>query len=539
MKRWYSCPPEVPIDALYAYSLVPIAAVALLLGFTVAVHGGSRGLLVFCLSLAVWAGSMLFGVVPATAPIAQRLATCGGFVLVGFLHAAWELTDQQRWGIVWLGYGVAGSATLANAIWPGLLYDPVAMARGPFFLHGMIATAATIGIGVAQLWQVGARLHRRLAWVGLLSCLGAWVNATLLAHGHPSPWGLYLMLVSLVLLAGVITSGQDPATRRLQERSFLYICLTAMLSGGFLFSVLHLIRLPGPQSAGLGIGALFVIVMAALAVEPLRQAIQGWLMRRLSPDRAAAPALAEALTEAEARADHAERLAELGTLASAVAHEVRNPLGVLKANLRFVERGLHDAETLAEMHAQIDRAERFVGDLLAYGRPRALELRLVELRPLVALAWSTARQGLGDEAPSVELDNAVAEAAVIEVDQAQLAQALVILFENACWALESTPDATVTVDFDAAANPLCVRVRDNGPGVDPSLRDRLFEPFVTGRKREGRRAGTGLGLPIARRILTRHGGDLTLADSGPGACFVLTLPRHQPILGALATKDDP
>lgn len=517
---------------------MPIAAVSLLLGFTVAVHGGSRGLLIFCISLGFWAGTMLFGVVPATAPIAQRLATSGGFVLVGFLHAAWDLTGQRRWGIVWLGYGVAAASTLANAIWPGLLYDPVAMARGPLFAYGMIATAITIGLGVVQLWRMGAPLHRRLAWVGLLNCLGAWVNATLLAHGHPSPWGLYLMLVSLVLLAGVITGTQDPATRRLQERSFLYLGLTALLSGGFLFSVLHLLRLPGPESAGLGIGALFVGVMAALAVEPLRQAIQGWLMRRLSPDRAAAPALAEALTEAEARADHAERLAELGTLASAVAHEVRNPLGVLKANLRFVEKGVHDAETVAEMKAQIDRAERFVGDLLAYGRPRPLELRTVELRPLVDLAWSTARQGLGEDAPPVILANRVEEAAALEVDQAQLAQALVILFENATWALEDTADATVTVALDSAGDPRIIRVFDNGPGVDPALGASIFAPFVTGRKRDGRRAGTGLGLPIARRILTRHGGDLRLAEGPGGACFELTLPRHQPILGALAHKEE-
>lgn len=523
------------IDALYAYSLVPVAAVSLLLGFTVALHGGGRGLLVFCLSLGFWAGTLLFGLVPATAEVAQRLATCGGFVLVGFLHAAWDVTGQRRWGIVWLGYLVAALITVANAVWPGLLYDPVTMARGPWFVHGMIASAATMAIGVGQLWRDGGPLARRLAWVGLLNSVGAWANATLLAHGYASPWGLYLILISLVLVAGVITGSQPAATRRLQERSFLYICLGAALTGGFFFSVLQLLELPGPQSAGLGVGALFVVVMAALAVEPLRLAIQGWLMRRLSPDRAAAPALAEALSAAEARADHAARLAELGTLASAVAHEVRNPLGVLKANLRFVERERHDRETLAEMRAQIERAERFVDDLLAYGRPRPLELRMVELEPLVDLAWSTARQGLGPDAPPVALTNAVGDAAVVEVDQAQIAQALVILFENACWALEGVDAATVTVRFDGERDPLRLRVHDNGPGVDPALRATVFDAFVSGRKREGRRAGTGLGLPIARGILRRHGGDLRLVEAPAGACFELTLPRHQPILGAIAS----
>ena len=218
---------------------------------------------------------------------------------------------------------------------------------------------------------------------------------------------------------------------------------------------------------------------------------------------------------------------------------MRNPLGVLKAQLRFVERGLHDHETIDEMRAQIERAERFVEDLLAYGRPRPLELRMVDLRPLIDLAWSTSRQGLGEGAPALTLENQVDEAAVIEVDQAQIAQALVILFENAHWALADTPGATVTVTLCVDADDHVIRVADNGPGVDPALRDTLFDAFVSGRKREGRSAGTGLGLPIARRIVQRHRGHLTLQGSTAGACFALMLPRHQPVLGALAPKDRP
>ena len=189
------------------------------------------------------------------------------------------------------------------------------------------------------------------------------------------------------------------------------------------------------------------------------------------------------------------------------------------------------------MRAQIERAERFVEDLLAYGRPRPLELRMVDLRPLIDLAWSTSRQGLGDDAAPLTLDNQVDEAAVIEVDQAQLSQALVILFENAHWALAETHDPMLRVRLTIDADAHVVRIADNGPGVDPALRDSLFDAFVSGRKREGRKAGTGLGLPIARRIVQRHRGHLILEDSPAGACFALMLPRHQPVLGALAAKD--
>jgi signal transduction histidine kinase len=507
----------------------------------VALHGlnrpGGRGLLVFCLALGIWAGTMLFGVVPETAHLASRLSTCGGFVLAGFLHAAWSLTGQERYGLVWLAYVVATLSTLVNVIWPGVLFDPIAQARGPLFWQGMIVAGGAIGVGFVHLWRAGGPLRRRLAWVGVINCIGAWTNVILLSSGNPSPWGLYVMVASLLLLAGVITGGQDSATRRLQERSFLYLALTAFMMGGLLFSVMQLLQVGGPQSAGLGVGALFVLIMAALAVEPLRLGLQTWLMRRLSPDRADAPALAEALSDAESRADHAERLAELGTLASAVAHEVRNPLGVLKAHLRFVERGMHDDEIIGEMRAQIQRAERFVEDLLAYGRPRPLELRMVELRPLIDLAWSTCRQGLGSDGPPLTLDNRIDESAVIEVDQAQLSQTLVVLFENAHWALADTQDPTVHATLTIDADAHVIRINDNGPGVDPALRDTLFDAFISGRKREGRKAGTGLGLSIARRIVERHRGHLMLQDSAAGACFTLTLPRHQPVLGALSPKD--
>src|SRR5262249_46304391 len=79
------------------------------------------------------------------------------------------------------------------------------------------------------------------------------------------------------------------------------------------------------------------------------------------------------------RADHAERLAEMGRMASAVAHEVRNPLGVILAEAKLLERGGADPESLAALRAQVARAERFVADLLRYAPPRPLEIEEVDV----------------------------------------------------------------------------------------------------------------------------------------------------------------
>jgi len=232
-----------------------------------------------------------------------------------------------------------------------------------------------------------------------------------------------------------------------------------------------------------------------------------------------------ALAASETRAEHAERLAEIGTLVSAVAHEVRNPLGVLTAHLKILDRGGAEPETVAAMQEQIARATRFVDDLLRYGRPRPIERRVIDLPATVELGYSTARQGLDVDSSGVRIDFDQPEHATIEGDQAQLSQVFVILFENALLALREIDGATIEVNTGVEDGAVWITIEDNGPGIPEAIRARLFQPFVTGRKRQGPRPGTGLGLATARGIVERHGGqiDAKQRDAG-GACFALRLP---------------
>ncbi|RMG11034.1 MAG: sensor histidine kinase, partial [Deltaproteobacteria bacterium] len=349
---------------------------------------------------------------------------------------------------------------------------------------------------------------------------------------------LYLVLASLFILAYVVRDQQPAAERRLLDRSMLYSAIAALLSAGFLFGVLALMQHSGePVTVEYGLSTFFLLAMAALAFEPLRQRLQERIGRTLIPSRAGAVDLARELVQQERRADHAERLAEIGALTSAVAHEVRNPLGVLQIHLSRLARQGADPETLAQMREQIRRAERFVEDLLRYGRPAALELREVRLDATIALAWSTARQGLGQAAPDpVDFECDAPEQPCIEADQAQLLQTFVVLFENALLALRECEVRRVRVHAGARGEHMEIRVEDSGPGIPEPIRGRIFEPFVTGRKREGPRPGTGLGLAIARRIVERHGGEIRASRSETlgGARFDLVLPLRQQILAAAA-----
>jgi signal transduction histidine kinase len=168
-------------------------------------------------------------------------------------------------------------------------------------------------------------------------------------------------------------------------------------------------------------------------------------------------------------------------------------------------------------------------------------LRRVDVPATLALAGSTARQGLGALAPEVEIELSGGESLELEADQAQLSQVFVILLENALLALRDVPAPRLRVRCERGERGergLRVVVEDSGPGIPSELLPRLFQPFVTGRKREGPRPGTGLGLAIARGIVERHGGNIRAGRSEVlgGASFEVELPYSQPVSIAAATS---
>ncbi|NVJ23499.1 HAMP domain-containing histidine kinase [Myxococcus sp. AM011] len=525
---------------LFAYSLVPVLSVSLLLCFTAAFRGrDARGLTLYCLATAVWSGSLLLICVPRYAWLGERFAASGAFTAAAYLHVAYDVTRQRSYRQVALAYAVAVVVTGVGALFPDALYGPLAMKRGPLFwpviaLSVSAALVPLLHLARSYPHETPERrpLLRSLGIVGALAYSGGLGTALLLSGGYALPFGMYGVLASLLVLVHVVNSHQPPGERRLLERSLVYSAMAAVLSAGFLFGVLTLMAGSGqPFLLEYRVGAFFLLALAALAFEPLRQGLQEWLGRRLLKGRATGTELVAALAEQEARADQAARLAELGQFTSAVAHEVRNPLGVLAAHLKLLERQGVDADAVAAMREQISRAGHFVDELLRYGRPRPLELRRVDMLATVALAYSTARQGLGALAPDVSFELPDGEPFELEADQSQLSQVFVIVLENALLALRDTPAPVLRVRCERVDASLQIFVEDNGPGIPPELLPRLFQPFVTGRRREGPRPGTGLGLAIARGILERHGASVraSRSESLGGASFVLTLPQSQPV----------
>jgi signal transduction histidine kinase len=229
----------------------------------------------------------------------------------------------------------------------------------------------------------------------------------------------------------------------------------------------------------------------------------------------------EAITAARTRLAQSEKLAALGQLAATVAHEVRNPLGVMRSAAQTLRETLPEdgegGQMSAFIIAEIDRLANVVNSLLVYARPLQPALRAVSVDELMDRALLLARADLSARRIDVRRNDA-RHLPPLQADSDLLSQVLLGLLANAAEAMPS--GGAITLDATADAAVMTLRVSDVGPGVPADLRARVFEPFFTTRPR-----GTGLGLAIARQIVEAHGGHIEVGDArGGGACFAITLP---------------
>ena len=213
-----------------------------------------------------------------------------------------------------------------------------------------------------------------------------------------------------------------------------------------------------------------------------------------------------------------ERLSTFGQLVGSIGHELRNPLGVMESSLYILKGRLDAGDERAKKHVdrigeQLGIANTIITDLLDMIRDKPLALESVRLREVVEGAAIQLRVPVSLE-PLAGLPE-------VRGDPSQLRQVFVNLLQNAQQA--AAPDGEVKLDAEATAALVSVGVSDSGPGVDPSVRARLFEPLVTTKQK-----GIGLGLALVKRIVERHGGTIAYEPRGSGARFVVRLPLSAP-----------
>ncbi len=223
------------------------------------------------------------------------------------------------------------------------------------------------------------------------------------------------------------------------------------------------------------------------------------------------------------RAGLESRDRQLKMMLGGVAHEVKNPLGgielfsgLLDEELRAASPDLAESRShLARIRRELDYLGRIVDDFLAFAREQKVAKAAFDVKRFVSASVGHL-QGEA-EARGVTLTMDVPEVQG-DADESLLTSALVNLVKNAVQASAKGQTVTVAARLEDAA--VVLEVRDEGPGIPAEVQARIFEPFFTTREK-----GTGLGLPLARKLVEANGGMLTLASRPGQTVFSLTLPR--------------
>ncbi len=253
-----------------------------------------------------------------------------------------------------------------------------------------------------------------------------------------------------------------------------------------------------------------LVAPVALAVG----AALGWALSRRGP-----PPVVRAVPDEE-RLAWLQRLSTVGQMMSSVVHEVRTPLNTVILTVehaqRVLDRGGDPREFLQRVSREADRAVEILSDILDFAKPSPLDLKPLELAPLLSGALEPLKIRFDERGVETTLE-APADLRVLASER-HFHQVVTILLINA---LDAMPfGGRLDVKARREGEAVTVALTDTGVGIEAATLKRLFEPFATGKAEQG---GTGLGLNVARWIMNKHGGDVAIESAGIGKGTTLTL----------------
>lgn len=235
------------------------------------------------------------------------------------------------------------------------------------------------------------------------------------------------------------------------------------------------------------------------------------------------------LKEREERLRHAEKLATIGELARAMAHEIKNPLFAISSGIQVLETQLNLApeqkQTFRIIFKEIMRVDRLVKQLLAFSGRSELRISPQHLDNLISEVISL-NQGLllsrGVRAETLPSPNMP----LVPIDKDKIEQVILNLLQNAIDVSRAGDTIEISCSFDRERKLALLRIEDMGPGVSEDDREKIFNPFFSTKK-----GSTGMGLTISRKIVLDHGGDIRIEPrANGGSTFLIELPlTHDPV----------
>jgi two-component system NtrC family sensor kinase len=222
-----------------------------------------------------------------------------------------------------------------------------------------------------------------------------------------------------------------------------------------------------------------------------------------------------------------ERLAGIGLLASGVAHEINNPMAIIRGNAELLEMSARlddsDQSEVGTIIQQVGRVERIVSNLLTFAGAKKKEVRTFHIEALLDDILNQIGHQIPLDRYHIERNYQKKVEDDIEGDENQLRQVFTNLIINGLQAMDTEGTLTVSTMIDRGAECCSVTIADSGSGIPAEAQDKLFTPFFTTKSN-----GTGLGLAVSYGIVKDHGGDIWVeSKSGQGARFIVVLPVRQ------------
>lgn len=389
-------------------------------------------------------------------------------------------------------------------------------------VHKQLIILAIVIVQLFEGWLIGRMPKRGRAYIVGIKIL----LATLLLD-HTGEMGInspYYPIFFLPVVSAAIYFGS--------VATLLWTTIASLAYVSLLIPALQEYELT-PAGAGiLAIRVLFFYIAAVLvnrfAVENRRQ------VERLEVLSEKLEETNRQLRRAEADARRAERLAALGQLSAGLAHEIRNPLGVIKGSAEMLAQKVVGSQPLvAELagyiSSEVNRLNALVIRFLDFARPSKLELRPENIVEILDRAFESAAASFPNTKVKIERQYA-RDLPEIQADRQLCEQVFVNLITNAFQAMENQDafsDGVLRLsaerDVSNQEPGICVTVEDSGPGVPPQLREQIFNPFFTSKK-----DGVGLGLSIVAKIVDDHRGTIRLdSNTTRGARFRVFFPMVQ------------
>jgi len=380
-----------------------------------------------------------------------------------------------------------------------------------------------VAIGVVQLlegWLISRLPKRGVSYVIFLKILLATllIDHTAEVGINSSYWPIYFVpVVTAALYCG-------------PWRTLLWTLLSSAAYCSYLYPAMLEYELT-PEAIGyLALRVMFFFLAAMIVNRFAEQSRHQTALYRELAER-----LAETnrrLEQAQADARRSERLAALGQLSAGLAHEIRNPLGVIKGSAEILTQKLQQSDELARelagyISSEVNRLSALVTEFLDFARPLHVQPHPTDLTALLDRVLKTVADRWTGKPVAVARDYA-SNLPPIPMDESLCEQAFLNLVHNAYEAMEENGGALRVEVTRATGNDregVEVRFTDTGPGVPEEMREEIFNPFVTTKK-----TGIGLGLSIVSKIVDGHHGSIRV-DNRPhgGAVFTLFFPLEETV----------